>query len=325
MRALRLSSRAAALLLATATPLAFTACNGDKAAPAPSASMSAPAAPMSAPAASGSVSATAPAEHDESKPIYPIDVKPDPLAEKLCSVLYDRESQRREACCASKGLTSIRDQCIRTLSYSLQTKAVTVDPASIELCSAAVDKQLQGCDWVTPLSPAVPEQCTGIVRGTVEENAACRSSLECKDGLRCLSLGAKHIGACAKPLPDRALCGLAIDQLAGYVREVDVESHHPECVGRCLERHCNPAAALGADCKYSNACAAGAHCLNGKCSEKPLPPAGSPCDGNQCAQGARCFKGKCIEPKPESAACASNEECRGACVQGKCLPKCSSL
>lgn len=103
--------------------------------------------------------------------------KPHPLAEGLCDALHNLPAKRKQECCG-KAFSSLAGVCAQELSASLGRNAVSVDRAAVDRCAAATSRQLEGCQWVTPLMPPLPDACRGVVVGKLVSGAACRSSLE---------------------------------------------------------------------------------------------------------------------------------------------------
>lgn len=289
------------------------------------------------PAASASASASAPAAaepeetrggEDEIRPVYPLKVALQPLAQRFCEALHDLPLKRKAECCGAEPGFSITSECVRTLSFAIQEKSVTIDPADIDRCVEALNKTYEGCAWVGPNPRSIPDACRGIIKGAVPNGGVCRSSLDCAVGMHCQGAGPTHLGACAPPLETRFACELSIDTLAAHTRQDNVEAQHPECTGYCTRHRCLDAAPLGGACKVSPECGPRRTCVSGKCSDAPLPVAGEPCPGGGCAGDARCLKGMCITPRGEGEECALDAECRGGCARpdggtkGKCEKRC---
>jgi hypothetical protein len=282
-----------------------------------------PSTPASAPLSSAALSASALSPYaeapgsDELKPVYPTDAgPPDPLAARFCdAVVVLGERRRGECCTAQSGVAeALAVQCVRTLTFALGQKAVSLAPADVDRCVEAMTRSTTGCDWVTTYPVALPPECDGVVKGALQEKAPCRSSLECVDGLRCLGLSTIDPGVCGPPKGAHEACNLAVDMLATFARQDHMERTHPECVGYCNRGHCDDVVAEGGACTHDRACRPG-WCSGGKCTRAPLPSAGEACI-NACAPGARCVKGKCAAPKAAGADCELDAECRGACVRG---------
>lgn len=264
------------------------------------------------------------------EPVYPrTSAPPEPLAARLCDALHTLPAKRKAECCNGEPGTTLVDECVRTLSYALQSKAITLDPADVDRCAEASTKAYEGCGWVAPLTPRAPDACVGIVRGAMKEGERCRSSLECEDGLRCHGVAASDTGRCGKPKSVGA-CSRGIDTLASYTRQTDVERRHPECDGHCNGRRCEADVALGETCTNSLECGAGRRCVDKKCTSTPLPAAGEPCAKGACAGEARCIAGTCAAPKGNGEMCANDAECIGACdrspgqSRGACAMLCSA-
>jgi hypothetical protein len=264
--------------------------------------------------ASGSASAIASSpptsEPDKIRPVYPLDAGlPEPLAERLCAALQETPVKRRAACCSTAPGVLVTSECVRMLSAAIHFGALTVAPADVDACVAALDRTFTGCDWVGPNAPQPPAECQGLIHGTLADGAKCRSSLECKDGLRCQGVGPTDTGTCASPRDDGSGCGASVDALATYARQNGYEAQHPECKGFCDRHRCAPAAALGAACRIDVQCGPGHACVGGKCAS--------------AVGGAR------PPPrKPAGEGCTSDAECTGGCLReggagrGTCGMKC---
>lgn len=270
---------------------------------------------------------------DEVKPVYPLDGSPpDPLVQRFCQAVHDVPARRKGECCGTPGETGyFTGECTRTLSSAVRSGAAVLDAAGVDRCVEAMAKDLDGCGWVGPSSPAVPAACEGIIAGQTGERALCRSSLECSEGLTCQGLTATRTGKCFPPKRSGIVCGGSTDTLAALTRQNQVAVTHPECAGYCNRPVCTDKVAFGAACKIDDECGLHRTCLGGKCSETPLPAVGQACTSGRCAAGARCVKDLCAAPGAEGAACESDLECRGACEKaagaaaGKCGKRCVTM
>src|SRR5262249_54705581 len=139
-------------------------------------------------------------------------------------------------------------ECVRTLSAALRAKAVTLEVEGVDACARAMAQAHEGCGWVGPFPPELPVACRGLVRGALEKGARCRSSLECRDGMRCSGAGPTAAGRCAPPRADGESCGTAVDTLATYTRDADLDARHPECQGHCARFRCAPRVTAGSAC-----------------------------------------------------------------------------
>ncbi len=253
----------------------------------------------------------------------------DPQAQRLCSALHTFPEERRAQCCSAKPASSLAGECARTLSAALRSNGMKLDAPTLDRCAADSASTFAGCDWVTPLVPPSPESCREAVQGLMPAGKACRTSLECQDGLFCRT-GAGGSGACVPPAPAGSACGGAIDSLATFLRQTDLAHRHPECAGYCLAGRCAAFSALGAACLSSRQCAPGQHCGDGVCKEGAMAALGEACTGTSCGPGASCQGGRCAPLKSAGAACTSPFECRGACLipagatAGTCGMKCSN-
>jgi hypothetical protein len=240
--------------------------------------------------------------------------QPDPLARRLCETLHTLPATRKGQCCGTTP-SSLADACGQELSASLRRAAIALDAAAIDRCAAETSRRLEGCDWVTPLTPPLPDACRGLVRGRLEAGARCRSSLECLDGLTCRDVSPIKDGVCARPVAARSRCEVPADNLASYARATD-DPRHPACDGLCVKGQCLPFTPAGGACASGAQCVRGLQCIAGRCQDRPLPKAGESCAGNTvCGIGASCQRGVCAALKGEGAPCTLPTECRSmACA-----------
>ncbi len=284
--------------------LAAASCSKDKEAPAPSPSASVTGAASSAPEPDDTVSS-----------VYPLDAGPaDPVVQKLCTALHDVPEQHRAACCDQKPGLVFTGECVRTLTGAVRAGAVALEAAEVDRCVAAMGTTYDGCDWVGPWPPEVPAACEGIVHGKLTQGVRCRSSLECKPGLRCQGVGPTSPGLCAPPHESGSACGAAVDALAAFTKQSKLDAAHPECTGYCERLRCAPTTPLGGACKFAAQCGDGS-CMGGKCVARVVAKVGEPCPSGDCEGDARCVSGTCTARKPEGAACTSDFECKGACLK----------
>ncbi len=251
----------------------------------------------------------------------------DPIAQALCAAVQGTTLAKKGACCGMPPVVSpfVR-QCEVAVSSSMQAGAVKLDAAKISSCQAAVDAATQGCAWVGPISLQPPSSCEALFTGTLAAGASCRSSLECAGGLRCHGVGPTDKGTCGAPLQDGSDCARAVDALAAYAVQSDVDVTHPECAGACMRGKCRPIVALGGPCASSVECGKASRCAAGKCVEGKTAPLGGACSDGGCEPGARCASGTCTALFAEGAACSNDTECRGGCVKetGKCGMRCTT-
>jgi len=272
---------------------------------------------------------------EEIRPVYPADAgPPDPIAQRLCDAIHELPAKRSAECCKTTPGFRATSECVRTLSFSLASKAVTLAPEAVDACIAAITKAHEGCGWVGPRAPGAPIECQGIVKGTLKQGEKCRSSHECAEALNCFNVGATRMGVCAPPRPSRYACKTATDPLGGYLSDDTIDAAHPECVGYCITHVCADTKPVGGACKVAAECGPNHACVGGKCLGTPLPNRGEPCPGGECVKGAACIDGKCGEPRAEGEACGRDLECRGLCdkpdagaktdagASGKCVKRC---
>jgi hypothetical protein len=278
----------------------------------------------------GPLTRTSDAGEDEVRPVYPPDDRPpEPLARELCAALYRLPAQRRALCCHRPEAETFSDQCARTLSSALRSGAVSIDPATVAACRAALETGHQGCDWVGPSAPALPAVCQGLLGGTRKAGDRCRSSLECGAALRCRGVGPTQEGRCDVPGQPRTPCGQAVDVLAVYLKQ-DLASAHPECAGACIRGTCIDGRPLGAACVFNGECGPGRHCGARQCVEGVWAVEGAACVPGACIPGTLCRAGACTRPGAPGTPCINDAECLGGCVipdggvEGRCAMRCGS-
>ena len=207
---------------------------------------------------------------DDAKPVYPLVTSdPDPAAARICAALQDLPRERRAACRGTTPGVSFAAFCTSALTAATRSGAVRVDAAAAGTCIGAIDRSLQGCDWVGPVDPPAPLECDGFIHGLRGEGASCRSSLECVDGLRCHGVAPTAVGRCGRPRADGEACGVAVNPLVAYARQDRVDRAHPECSGFCADHLCAPRAPRGGACRATVGCTAADVCVGGRCVAPP--------------------------------------------------------
>lgn len=247
------------------------------------------------------------------EPVYGGAAKtPDPRARELCQALHALPAERRAACCGGAPGQTLVAECARMLSLALASGNVELDARRTAACLADQHSAFAGCGWVGPSAPPLPEVCQGLTVGKLDSGGRCRSSLECRDGLRCRGLGPTQAGVCDAPGAPTTACELGVDPLAVYL--IQDSRNHPECAGTCLRRTCITAVAAGEACSYGGQCGPDAHCAAGHCAPGRFAKDGEPCSVGACAPGSVCHDGSCVPRKKEGGRCTTDEECLGACL-----------
>ena len=262
------------------------------------------------------------AETDDSiQPVYPAKIGEVPaLVARACRALHELPRQKRAECCKTTPGVVLTSECERNLTGAIASGGVALDEARVAECEEAIESMHASCDWIGPWQAPTPAACLGIVRGQRGVSEECRSSLECGGGLRCLGVGPTDPGVCGAPPPPGSLCGTAVDTLAVYTRQDDVDRQHPQCAeGFCDRARCVAFAEDGASCQASVQCRSG-RCVEGKCAEEGV----AMCTGGECGSGTRCIAGSCREPKAIGDECSDHRECKSACIEGECAMQCTS-
>jgi len=248
---------------------------------------------------------------------------PDPVSARLCDALQGVPERRKAECCTTTPARGLATECTDELAASRASNAIAVDARDVDRCAADTARALERCDWVTPYLPPPPASCKSILHGRLDAGATCRSSLECRDGLRCAGT------RCVAPGEPGAPCSGAPDPLATITRQTD-DARHPECTGYCFRGRCAAPVAVGGDCSADPQCVAGSHCAARRCVAGSRPALGEPCAGASCADGLGCVAGTCVEPKANGEACTQPSDCRATCLgaapdhPGTCGTRCSA-
>jgi hypothetical protein len=258
---------------------------------------------------------------DSIQPVYPANPGKVPaLVSRLCKALHELPRRKRADCCKTTVGVVLTSECERNLAGAIASEGVAIDDERVAACEQAIEAMHGSCDWIGPWQAPTPAACLGIVRGKRGVDQPCRSSLECVGSLRCLGVGPTDPGVCGEPPPPGSLCGAAVDPLAVYARQDDVDRQHPQCSeGFCDRARCVAFSEEGGECAASVQCRSG-RCVGGKCAAEGA----AACSGGECAPGTRCIGGECREPKGIGESCADHQECKSACVSGKCAMQCLS-
>jgi hypothetical protein len=325
--------------------LAAAACRESP--PEPSApDASAPVAPASAPAfASGSSSSAAAVPAGDAG-----EADGGRGAERaFCHDAFSADQARmKEKCSAADfGLTQTVSRaagnlCVSDLASGLARSRATFDVEAARACVAMLT-QKQLASTVEGDTIFLHPPCDRVVVGSQAEGAACRFSIECKDGLACVGYKIGADGTCTKPPKATEACTL--QPFGTIITESAAALHHPACApsAYCDGTTCQPRVASGKACGTSNACPVGLSCVMGKCGARGAAGAacgassdcvfGLYCDG--AAAGGNGTKGKCAAKRPEGQDCASLDACKGRCdipkgpdgkpaPAGKCAAVCGS-
>jgi hypothetical protein len=254
---------------------------------------------------------------------------PEALSRRLCDAVQGLPATRKAECCGTSPNTGLASECARDLTRSLQERKLTLEPGDVDRCVADSTRDLEGCAWVTPRTSRLPASCRGIVHGTLDTGGRCRSSLECRDGLRCWGITPEAPGVCAPPGVPGAPCGGGPDALATFARQAEDGARHPECNGFCLLGRCAAFVRVGGECSSHGQCVPGSHCAARRCVDGPPPALGQACGAATCEAPFVCIDGTCAHPKKAGEACRQSLECEAACVSptadqpGTCGMKCS--
>lgn len=276
-------------------------------------------------------------DRSETEPMAPVyseqPAAVDPLAARLCKAIHARPAEQRAACCGRPAPKDpggqFETECARLLSIVLAERSVTLNDAAVAACEAALAPQQSDCEALGRLTTPMPAACLGVLQGKRAAGTPCRSSLECADALRCAGAGPTDPGVCAPAGGPGRACAIAVDVLATYTRQTDLDTRHPECQGICQLHRCAPPIAEGSACRSALQCGPGRFCVEGVCKAQSDLPEGAQCTTGGCATGLRCVGGRCATPKPTGAVCSNDFECRGACLKatptapaGQCGPYC---
>ncbi len=273
--------------------------------------------------------APAPTGESSVRPTYRTGSDAPDAVKRLCAAIWQLPRDRRQECCGGKP-SGIRadSSCLTTVTAAIEGGGVELDESKLASCEEAAKQALESCDWVGNLPPAPPEACRKLLRPLLEKGAPCRSSLECKGGLRCAGAGPTDRGVCREPGAPGAYCDTAVDPLAAAAAQsLDA---HPACEGFCRSNRCRAAVPVGGKCSGDAECGAAAWCDGTRC-KAGAGEAGAACVDGGCSAGLRCVDRVCIEPGGEGADCTHDLQCRGACVKadgadsGACGMRCARV
>lgn len=245
-----------------------------------------------------------------------------PKVAALCEALHQMPAERKAACCRGQTAAHFAGECARVVSLALEQG--TLELQHSDACVKDLVLAHQGCAWVGPNEPSLPESCSGVVVGKIHEGKKCRSTLECASGLRCLGAGPTAAGKCAPPGQDGMACELSVDVLVSYLRQT--LPPHLECAGFCQRHRCESVLTDGGSCTLDAQCPEGQRCA-GTCVAGTRGAAGDRCVPGGCVAPLRCVAGTCATPKAEGEECSADAECLGACRDAdggkRCGPSCS--
>jgi hypothetical protein len=233
------------------------------------------------------------------------------VAQRVCKILHEAPAAAKAACCQMRpSRFDLVESCVRTLSASIQAKALVVDEARLDACEKGMTEALADCEVASSKVPRV-EACEDLFDGRLTAGASCRSSLECPSHHRCHGVTTTRHGRCGEPRRKGLTCETARDPLAGLVRQ-DLDREHRECSGFCASNRCAEALADGAPCAADAACKSGV-CASKLCTQVPHPRKGEPCRDGRCAPGLRCGDGdRCDDLLDAGGACKRADDCKSS-------------
>jgi hypothetical protein len=225
----------------------------------------------------------------------------------------------------AQGCTALGTQEIGA-EFNPNQQGVVYDADAAGACIAALQKAASTCSSFDVESASA---CAGIFKGTLQEGAACTSSMQC-----------------ATPVAGDAYCDVPLDGQSGtcvvHARGKAGDACNATCTdypdgsGECssstsstgtatcytndglyCDQTCKPVIAVGQPCEIEG-CAMGAYCNNGFCTA--YPAAGEACaQGYLCAQGTFCQGSTCQAQLADGQACESGDQCKsGSCSGGVC-------
>lgn len=202
----------------------------------------------------------------EVKPVYAENVPADALAGRICAALHTLPAERR-AQCEGRSYPGflVTPECVRTLSAALAGGAVRLSEAAVTRCEAAAAAAHADCSFTAQLGARYVPECDRLIQGRLSLGQACRSSLECGEGLQCAGVGPADPGVCAKPFGPGQACGIAVDPLAVYTKQRSAEETHPVCEGYCSRHRCAAFSKRGEACASNVQCGPQASCVEGRC------------------------------------------------------------
>ncbi len=228
---------------------------------------------------------------------------------------------------AFEGAARLQHQCLELLNSALAAKHVKMDPVGARRCAAARQAFLQDPRRPPARRAAMGAACAAAFTGLQKTGERCESALDCAAGLACAGQGGGPPGTCAEPAKPGADCsgdavnGSAVATLFGGLRAVCAAGAH--CNGTAC------AADLGAKAKCSgtdaDACGPGRRCLVGACAADLLGIKGDACSRPaDCAAGFLCKNEACAPAATAGAKCSADDDCAGACRNGRCATRCGS-
>jgi len=271
-----------------------------------------------------------------------------PAAERaFCRDAFSADQARMKDRCAAADFAltqtvarAAANLCVSDLNVGLGRGRASFDADAARACVGMLQqKQLASTGEGDTIFLHPP--CDRVVLGAQAEGAACRFSIECKDGLACVGYKVGVDGACKKPPKAGEACTL--QPFGTIITEAAAALHHPACAAGawCDGATCQPRAAAGKACGSTAACPSGLSCVNGKCGARGAP--GAACSAStDCVFGLTCdgaaaggVKGKCAPKRAAGDDCVSLDACKGRCdipkgpdgkpaASGKCAAVCGS-
>lgn len=229
----------------------------------------------------------------------------DPRAQQLCGALHRLSGKRTAECCGGAPSELLYKQCLRVVDRALSTKSIALEASAVSACAVAMERELQGCDWVRPGLPLPPKECRGLIVGQRKRGESCSSSLECSGSLHCARRRSGRGQVCLPPAGNRAPCGGSADSMAAVLMDRDADRLHPECRGMCsrLTHQCRDIPELGSLCGAHVQCGEGRSCVERKCQLGAPEPLQRLATGEECETDLDCRVGGCTRSPSGTRVC----------------------
>src|SRR5262245_34605516 len=91
----------------------------------------------------------------------------DPLTQRLCAALDTQPLKCRSECCPSSETSHVAPLCGQQLSAAIRRGSARIEAAAVDRCVQETRSTLEGCGWVNPLLPPLPEACGELVQDTL--------------------------------------------------------------------------------------------------------------------------------------------------------------
>jgi hypothetical protein len=198
----------------------------------------------------------------------------------------DAEFAKQQARFVSTKAREHAKGCIKRLEASVENGRVHFDS---NMASQCIVEHVVALSRHHSESPHAAKACDDTIDGRQKKGDPCREPWECEANLTCVGFTDTKEGTCGDPPALGQACGEG--QHDGISINVDIGDHSSCAAGaHCVSGKCEARVKEGAGCATDDACMEGFACIVGKCAKRFRGAAGAACQrDDDCQSGLDCL------------------------------------